>query len=153
MSLTILCLTLCFSFSLSPESNTNCADSGESHHHCFPQHLHPHLRWSVLTAHTTLLCTHNGWEVCHLSLLPRTCAAHSAMVTQITHDCPSGKVALRYNLLPPTLIHTIITESSQFCSNWAQVLLAHGTSNPDPFFLRQAVENYKLKVSSLSLLE
>ena len=37
-------------------------------------------------------------------------------------------------------------ESSQFCSNWAQVLLAHGTSSPDPFFLRQAVENYKLKV-------
>jgi hypothetical protein len=37
-------------------------------------------------------------------------------------------------------------ESSQFCSNWAQVLLAHGTINPDPFFLRQAVDNYRLKI-------
>ena len=45
-------------------------------------------------------------------------------------------------------LYIITTESSQFCSNWAQVLLARGTSSPDPFFLKQAVENYKLKVSS-----
>lgn len=37
-------------------------------------------------------------------------------------------------------------ESSKFCQNWAQVLLAQGTTSPDPFFLRQAIENYKLKI-------
>ena len=42
--------------------------------------------------------------------------------------------------------HALVTESSKFCENWAQVLLAQGTSSPDPFFLRHAVENYKLKV-------
>ena len=42
--------------------------------------------------------------------------------------------------------HALVAESSKFCENWAQVLLAQGTSSPDPFFLRHAVENYKLKV-------
>lgn len=37
-------------------------------------------------------------------------------------------------------------ESSKFCQNWAQVLLTQGTASPDPFFLRQAIENYKLKI-------
>ena len=47
-----------------------------------------------------------------------------------------------YNLFSCVLI----LESSKFCENWAQVLLTQGTSSPDPFFLRQAIENYKLKV-------
>ena len=42
--------------------------------------------------------------------------------------------------------HALVAESSKFCKNWAQVLMAQGTSSPDPFFLRHAVENYKLKV-------
>ncbi|XP_064384371.1 protein Njmu-R1-like [Halichondria panicea] len=37
-------------------------------------------------------------------------------------------------------------ESSKFTDNWAQVLLAQGTASPDPFFIRQAIENYKLKI-------
>ena len=45
-----------------------------------------------------------------------------------------------------SLYNYVFIESSKFCQNWAQVLLSQGTTTPDPFFLRHAVENYKLKV-------
>jgi len=41
--------------------------------------------------------------------------------------------------------------SSKFCQNWAQVLLIQGTNSPDPFFLKQALDNYKLKVRGSQL--
>ncbi|XP_065903069.1 protein Njmu-R1-like [Dysidea avara] len=37
-------------------------------------------------------------------------------------------------------------EHSKFCSDWAQVLLSQGATNTDPFFLKQAIENFKLKI-------
>lgn len=44
------------------------------------------------------------------------------------------------------LFLSVCSETSKFSENWAQVLLAQGAVSPDPFFLRQAIENYKLKV-------
>ena len=43
---------------------------------------------------------------------------------------------------------SLYAEHSKFCSDWAQVLLSQGATNTDPFFLKQAIENFKLKVGS-----
>ena len=66
-----------------------------------------------------------------------------SMVDEITIDSKLMTILLRTCTHISTYLYT---ESSKFCSNWAEVLLSQGMSSPDPFFLRQAVENYKLKV-------
>ena len=44
-----------------------------------------------------------------------------------------------------TLICFCIVESTKFCQDWANTMLSGDTN--DPIFLREVIENYKLRVS------
>jgi hypothetical protein len=90
----------------------------------------------------------NESNVKDVKLFLDTCSMASLM--QLEGEKKIAPSPLARNKVTITASHNSCTlsseETSQFCSNWAEVLLAHGTNSPDPFFLRQAVENYKLKI-------
>lgn len=50
------------------------------------------------------------------------------------------------------VIHGNLCMHTLFCSDWTQVLLSQEASNTDPFgplLLKQAIENFKLKVHAV----